>query len=182
MSSLTDAKLGNLCWTFVSRCHLSISYLKHHSSQWSQSFTSFIPHSLHSLSSLGTPFHLPVSICKGADPPRNIISILLWLFSCTFQHLPLRQFTYTAFKTQSLGLLPRSSVQTISIHLHAILLIISLSCLPETPTKVAQLQSCQPKASKHFPNLPIHWLLLYNILITLLLALLCFRALIVINP
>ena len=143
MSSMIDAKLGSLCWTFVSRCRLSVSHLKHCSSQWSQSSTSFIPHSLHNLSSLGTPFHLPVSICKGADPPLNVISILLWLFSCTFQHLPLRPFTNTEFKTQSLGLLPRPSTQSFSIHLHAILLSISLSCHPETPARVAQLQSCQ---------------------------------------
>ena len=109
-----------------------------------------------SLLYIGTPFHLPVSFCKGADPPLNIISILLWFFSCTFQHLPLRPFTYTAFKTQSLGLLPRSSVQSFSIHLHAILLSSSLRCLPETPARVAQLQSCKPKASKQIPIFPIY--------------------------
>ena len=52
MSSLTDVKLGSLCWTFISRCRLSISHLKHRSSQWSQSSSSSIPHSLHNLSSL----------------------------------------------------------------------------------------------------------------------------------
>ena len=134
---------------FVSRCRLSISS------------TSFIPHSLHNLSSLGTPFYLPVSICKGADPPLNISSILVWVFSCTFQHLPLRPSTCTEFKTQSLSLLQWSSVQSFSKPQHAILLNVSLSCLPETPARVAHAAAVLPtKGLQTNPNFPFHWLLL----------------------
>ena len=89
MSALTDAKLGSLCLKFVSRCRLSISHLEHRNSQWSQSSTSFIPHSLRTqpLFYLRTPFHLPVSIKEpirpltssgfsyGSSPPIKTIHI-----------------------------------------------------------------------------------------------------------
>ena len=52
---------------------------------------------------------------------------------------PIKPFTHTEFKMQSLGLLPRSSAQSFSTHLHATLLNISLRCPPETPARVTQL-------------------------------------------
>ena len=95
-------------------------------------YSLFVLHSLNNLSPQGTPFHLLVSIWNGAVPPLSIISTLLWLFSLIFQHLELKQFTHTEFKTQSLSLLLRSSAQSFSTHLHTTLLTISLSC-PLTP-------------------------------------------------
>ena len=47
--------------------------------RWSMSSTSPFPHSLHTLSSLLTPCHLPTSIPNSAVPPLNLVIILLCL-------------------------------------------------------------------------------------------------------
>ena len=107
-------------------------------------------HSLHNLSSLGTVFHLPVSISKGADPSLNIISILLWLFSCTFQHLPSRPFAYSTQSSKHRawvyfhGLLPNPSPYTCMQHSSASPLFASLNPQPEW-------HSCSPANQRPRP-------------------------------
>ena len=62
------------------RGRLTMSHGWQCSIQWQISSTFPLLHSLHSLSSLTTPFHLPTSIWNATVPPLNFIIIFLSLF------------------------------------------------------------------------------------------------------
>ena len=106
----------------LSSCHLA-----HFRRKCFASSTSCPLHSLHFLSSLPSPFHLPVSMRSCAVPPLSLVTILLTSLLSICALLPLQSLSTIILSTSSFGFSFISCSQDALTSLHAQLFNISFS-------------------------------------------------------